>query len=198
MSSGVFVKRIKAGLVRITVLIFAVLPAFIIILSAIRWRPAYNTGAFNAGEFPGAVFPGETVTAYSIAGHDKPPNIAAALEESRPGLPADAATPGEIAGAFYRAARENAGNTPGPARNRPPSGEDAGPPRSPGTESADGEFSADESGGEERRLVGFIRDTENVEYRYFKDRKSGKITVVTTMPENLPANSDEAEKEALP
>jgi hypothetical protein len=200
--NSISVKRIKPKLLRISVFIFSALPAFIIILSAVRWRPKYNAVVFNDGVFLDAVFPQEAIAAYSLDGYDTSPSITAVSEGSSADLAAASAQPGEIAGAFYRAVRGNVGNSSGTAWNRPASGKDGGPPVTFGTESG-GVASTGESGEEERRLVGFIRDTEGVEYRYFKEEQSGKIIVVTNTPEGFSFNAGDAEdtgnaeKEAL-
>jgi hypothetical protein len=203
--NSISVKRIKPMLFRISVFIFAALPAFIIILSAVRWRPKYNAVALSNDLFPDAVFPQEAIAAYSLDGYDTSPNSTITPEGACADLAAASALPGEIAGAFYRAVRGNVGNSYGTAWNRPASGKDGGPPVSFGTESG-GISSTGESGEEGRRLVGFIRDTEGVEYRYFKEEQSGKIIVVTNTPEGFPFDTSDtndtedtgnAEKEVL-
>ncbi|MDR2784742.1 MAG: hypothetical protein LBB83_02390 [Treponema sp.] len=168
-------------------LTFLALPALVMPLFAARWHPA-----FNAGEFPGAVFHPETVITYSIDEHGGPPNPKTVSEEPRSGLPADIAPPEEIARAFYRAVREDTESARGPGVSVP--GESPGSPDNiPGpADEPDGES----DGGTERegwQLLGFIRDSEGIERRYFKERESGKITVITNMPESFPANADSAE-----
>jgi hypothetical protein len=202
--NSISVKLLKCFSVIIRLVPLA-LPALVMPLFAARWHPA-----FNAGEFPGAVFHPETVTAYSISGHDEPPKITTVSEEgSRPGLPADPAPPGEIAGAFYRAVRGNAGNTgntesvrvrvpvrawgpglPLPGTNIRPPDNIPDPAAEPGG-GTDGKTSEIDTEG--WQLLGFIRDSAGIERRYFKERESGRIIVITDMPESFPANANSAE-----
>jgi hypothetical protein len=170
------------------------LPALVMPLFAVRWQPS-----FDAGEFPGAVFHPETVITYSSGKPGDPPKITTVSEGSRPGLPADSTSPVEIARAFYRAARENAGNARGSGPPLP--GENTGSPDSiPGPAAEpDGESDDETDGGtgwtegEGWQLLGFIRDSAGIERRYFKEKESGKIVTVTNAPENFPANTDSAE-----
>ncbi|MDR0710287.1 MAG: hypothetical protein LBF77_09495 [Spirochaetaceae bacterium] len=199
--SSISVKLLKCFNVIIRLIPLA-LPALVMLLFAARWHPA-----FNAGEFPGAVFRPETAAAYSIGEHDRPPKITAVSEGSRPGLPADPVSPGEIAGAFYRAVREDTENAenaesvrvrvraPGPGLPLP--GTNTGPPDNvpdPADEPGGGtDGKTGEPNTEGWQLLGFIRDSAGVERRYFKERESGKITVITDTPEGFPVNADSAE-----
>ncbi|MDR2246929.1 MAG: hypothetical protein LBE17_09755 [Treponema sp.] len=110
--------------------------------------------------------------------------------------------PGEIAEAFYRAVRENAGDAEsvhvrarGPGLPLP--GTNTGPPDSvpdPADEPGGGtDGKTGEPNTEGWQLLGFIRDSAGIERRYFKERESGKITVITDMPEGFPVNADSAE-----
>jgi hypothetical protein len=178
-------------------LVSLTLPALVMPLFAARWQPS-----FDAGEFPGAVFHPETVIACSSGKPGDPPKITTVSEGPRPGLPADTALPEKIARAFYRAVRENTGNAKrarGPGL--PISGENTGLPDSipePAAE-PEGESDGETDGGTGRmegegwQLLGFIRDSEGIERRYFKEKESGKIVTVTNVPENFPANTDSTE-----
>ena len=195
--SSISVKLLKCFSVIIRLIPLA-LPALVMLLFAVRWHPA-----FNAGEFPGAIFHPETVTAYSIGERGRPPKIIAVSEGSRPDLPADPVPPGEIAGTFYRTVRENAESVHVrvPVRalgsGLPLSGTNTGPPDNvpdPADEPGGGtDGKTSEPNTEGWQLLGFIRDSAGIERRYFKERESGKITVITDMPEGFPVNADSAE-----
>lgn len=196
--SSISVKLLKCFSVIIRLIPLA-LPALVMLLFAARWHPA-----FNAGEFPGVVFHPETVSAYSIGERGGPPKITAVSEGSRLGLPADPVPPGEIAGAFYRTVRENAENAESvrvPVRvlgpGLPLPGTNTGPPDNvpdPADEPGGGtDGKTGEPNTEGWQLLGFIRDSAGIERRYFKERESGKITVITDMPEGFPVNADSTE-----
>ncbi|MDR1410847.1 MAG: hypothetical protein LBI91_01425 [Spirochaetaceae bacterium] len=193
--SSISIKQTKIHLFKIIRLIPPALPAFIALLFAARWQPFSD-----AALFPGAAFQNETTAGLSDirkdAGYGEIPKIKNVSEWPRPDLPAKTAPPGEIAGAFYRAARENAESArkPGPSRNRPAPGENTGPPEpepASGPENDPGE----QGGAEGWRLLGFIRDTGGVERRYFKEDESGRIVVLTGTQEFYPANAGTAGRE---
>jgi hypothetical protein len=187
--SSVLLKQTKIKLRKIICLVRLVppaLPAFIMLLFAARWQPLSDSA-----EFPEPAFQNKTAVSrpgYRENGrHGETPGTKTV--PAGPGLPAEFAPPGEIAGAFYRAARENADSAGNPAlsRAKPAQGGNAGPVS--GQENADGEPGG---GGEEWRLLGLIRDTGGIERRYFKENESGRIIVITNAPEISPANTDPA------
>ncbi|MDR1352078.1 MAG: hypothetical protein LBK05_02255 [Treponema sp.] len=199
--SSISIKQTKINLVKLIRFIPPALPAFIALLFAARWQPFSGPA-----EFPDAAFQSETAAVRpNVRENDRRGEISktkAVPAGPRPDLPAEPAPPKEIAGAFYRAARENAesARNPGPPRNRPGPGENTGPPElgpgpEPPPEPENTGSGPENTGGEGWRLLGFIRDTGGIERRYFKEEESGKIIVLTSTPENYPANTDTAGRE---
>jgi hypothetical protein len=187
--SSISVKVFKI-IIRFIRFIPLLLPALALPILAARWQPAPD-----AGEFPGAAFHSETVSGYPEFIRGEPPKPETVTERPHPDLPADLPPPGEVARAFYRRAPENA--KPGPAAV-PYSGlpqNKAPPEEGREAEAAVKAAEPENTGGEERQLLGFIRDAAGIEHRYFKEKESGRIIAITNRPETSPDNPAATETE---
>jgi hypothetical protein len=122
------------------------LPALVLPLLAICWQPA-------AGELPGAAFHTETISGDPKAWPGLPPKPEIVPERPRPDLPA--ATPAEIAGAFYRESRDTTGK------------HNAGFAKESDAAYVPNE-TAELANVDTMQLVGLIRDSGGIERRYFK------------------------------